>query len=250
MNSTPTLCLASLVAEACQYPVGSRQRQRLVTQIIRQMQQSGKIWRDYRIDADQYQEALQRTWVWFCQNLHNYDATQSSLMTWFNGTLQYRIKDVKREAQIQQQQFAVPYDETIDLISNLPAPPTDEPLQWLTETLDWLQQEQPRLQQITIRDRPDLDAYTLIQRRLPTPHQASWKVLSAQFDISIPTLSSFYRRQCLPLLREFAQAQGWMENAAPSRKTSSPKSPSMSPGMPSLMANLNAYAVTQAMRSA
>jgi DNA-directed RNA polymerase specialized sigma24 family protein len=216
MNTISAISISNLCLEARQYPTGSRKRERLVNQMIRQMQRSGKIWRDYRLDTDQYQEALQRTWAWFCQNLHSYDPTQSSLTTWFNCILKYRIKDVLRESQAhRRQQICLPDDETFDLISNLPAPSAEEPLQWLSDLLIWLHQEQSQLEQITIRDRPDISAYYLILRRLPTQNQASWKELSTQLDVAIPTLSSFYRRQCLPLLREFGKLQGWIDSSAP-----------------------------------
>jgi DNA-directed RNA polymerase specialized sigma24 family protein len=210
--STP-LTLTSLVLEARQYPAGSLKHQRLLNQIIRQMQQSGKIWLDYRISPDYYQEALQQTWVWFCQNLDNYDPNQASLTTWFNCILKYRIKDVLRAAQTHQNRtFVSGYRETLDIVDNLVAPQPDYSLQLLEETLAWLQQEHDQFKQITVRNHPNIDAYTLLMRRLPTWKQATWEALSAEFGVAIPTLSSFYRRRCLPLLREFGQLQGWIDD--------------------------------------
>jgi hypothetical protein len=212
MHHTTLDPLSSLVLEARQHPVGSLNRQRSLTQLIRQMQQSGKIWRDYRLTVEQQQEALQRTFVWFCQNLDRYDPTQSSLMGWFNFRLKYRIKDVLQESyQDQRRHLNLTDDETFNLIETIPAATTDEPLEILAETLAWLQRERPQLEQITIRDRPDIDAYTLLLLRLPTPNQISWKDLSAQWNVAIPTLSSFYRRQCLSLLRQYGTQQGWFE---------------------------------------
>jgi hypothetical protein len=36
--------------------------------------------------------------------------------------------------------------------------------------------------------------------------------LSEEFGLSIGTLSSFYKRQCLPRLRKFAEEQGYLED--------------------------------------
>jgi DNA-directed RNA polymerase specialized sigma24 family protein len=213
MNTSPN-SLTSLVLEVRQYPVGSSKQQRLLTQIIRQMQQSGKIWRDYRISTEHYQDALQQTWVWFYQNHHNYDPAQASVMTWFNCTLKYRIKDVLRAAKTYQEHVLISDQlEILDNTNNLLAPQSDDPLQLLEETLAWLHQERDRLKQMTIRNHPNIDAYTLILRRLPTDQQATWDALAAEFGVAIPTLSSFYQRKCLPLLREFGRRQGWIDEA-------------------------------------
>jgi hypothetical protein len=57
-----------------------------------------------------------------------------------------------------------------------------------------------------IKGRPDVNCQVLILKRLPP--EVSWKELSEEFGLSIPTLSSFYQRQCLPRLRKFAELQG------------------------------------------
>jgi hypothetical protein len=185
------------------------------------MQRSGKISRNYHIPAEQYQEALQGTWIWFCQNIDRYDPTQANVMTWFNCTLKFRIKNVIHGEMVRaarQQKHRLNFAderEAMDLIDNLPAPPVDHSHQILTTIKNWLHQEQPQLEQKAIRQRPDLNAYRLIVRRLPTGEQASWQELSTEFGVSIPTLSSFYQRKCLPLLQELGRLQGWVD--APSR---------------------------------
>ena len=73
--------LKNLVVETCQHPQGTIQRQRGLNKLIRIMQRSGKIWRDSSPD---YEDALQKTWLYFCLNLSVYDPTKASLITWFN----------------------------------------------------------------------------------------------------------------------------------------------------------------------
>ena len=53
-----------LVKEACKHPVGSAQRQKNLTKIIRIT--SKKLWRESTPD---YEDALQQTWIYFCQNM-------------------------------------------------------------------------------------------------------------------------------------------------------------------------------------
>ncbi len=50
--------LQQLVAEACSYPVRSRQRQRKLNEIVRVVTNSGRLWRD---NKPYYHDALQQT---------------------------------------------------------------------------------------------------------------------------------------------------------------------------------------------
>lgn len=217
MNSQSSIDLSSLLLEAREYPAGSPQRQRRLTYLIRQMQRSGKIWRDYQISMDQYNEVLQQTWMYFCQNLDSYDPTRANPITWFNCVLKFRIIDLRRKTmeekrRIRSHLVKVGTDDTaIDLIDRLPAPDVNQAEQMLNDLLTWLHQERSTLEQKSIRNHAAINVYTLIARRLPTEHQVSWQTLSQEFGVSVATLSSFYQRQCVPLLREFSQTQGWME---------------------------------------
>jgi DNA-directed RNA polymerase specialized sigma24 family protein len=217
MNSKSSIDLSNLLLEARAYPVGSPQRQQRLTYIIRQMQRSGKIWRDYQISVDQYNEAVQQTWIYFCQNLDSYDPTRANPLTWFNCVLKFRIKDLRRKT-IEEERRIQPHfvnamtdDSAIDLIDRLPAPDVNQAEQMMNDLLTWLHQERSNLEQKSIRNHAAINVYTLITRRLPTEHQVSWQMLSQEFGVSVPTLSSFYQRQCIPLLREFSQVQGWLE---------------------------------------
>ena len=216
MNSAPTMTdLSSLVLEARQYPAGSPQRQRILTDVIRQIQRSGKVWRDYQIPVDQYQEALQMTWICFCKNIEQYDPTRANPITWFNNMLKFKIKDVQRRVMQQEQHlkrnfsYSASADETLDLIDRQPAPAIDRSEEMLQDLYNWLQEQRSNLMQKTIRNNPKINVYLLIIRRLPTEYQMSWQALSQEFGVSVPTLSSFYQRQCIPVLREFGQLQGW-----------------------------------------
>ncbi len=86
----------------------------------------------------------------------------------------------------------------------LPAQPDipnllEEVRQWASTT--------PHLQQVHITGYPHITARLLILARLPP--ETPWKMLTAQLGLSIGTLSSFYHRQCMPLLRNFGESQGY-----------------------------------------
>ncbi|MEH2310200.1 MAG: sigma-70 family RNA polymerase sigma factor [Nostoc sp.] len=207
--------LRCLVSEACGHPPGSPQRQKLLTQIIRLT--ASRLWRE---NTPYYQDALQQTWLYFCRNVCEgltgqiYDPTYGSVITWLNAYLRRRLQDFYTN-QNREQATTVPLwvrqstsggiRETIDPVDNLPAAPQTPPI--LEDLETWANTDsEGELRRTYIKGRPDVNCQVLILQRLPP--EVSWRELSEEFGLSIPTLSSFYQRQCLPRLRKFAELEG------------------------------------------
>jgi hypothetical protein len=209
--------LRQLVTEACSHRAGSAERQKKLTRIIRLI--SNKLWKE---NTPYYQDALQQTWVYFCQNIcegntgEPYDPTRSSVITWLNFYLKRRLQDFyiddqKRQALIVSNQTggqgSSDTNHTIDPIENLVAKPDVAFL--LEEVRKWVDTDpEGELSRIHITNHPEVTAKVLILRRLPP--EASWRSIAAEFNVSIPTLSSFYQRQCLPRLRNFGESEGYL----------------------------------------
>jgi hypothetical protein len=207
--------LRRLVAEACGHPLGSPQRQKLLTQIIRLT--ANRLWRE---STPYYQDALQQTWLYFCRNVcdgltgQTYDPEYGSVITWLNAYLKRRLQDFYINQNREQattvlirvrQSTSAGTTETIDPVDNLPAAPQAPPI--LEDLEIWAQTDSDgELRRTCIKGRPDVNCQVLILKRLPP--EVSWKELSQEFDLSIPTLSSFYQRQCIPRLRKFAESEG------------------------------------------
>jgi hypothetical protein len=209
--------LRQLVEEACRHRAGSAQRQKNLTRIIRLI--TNQLWRE---NTPYYQDALQQTWVYFCQNIcegktgQPYNPSRSSVVTWLNFYLKQRLKDFYIDSQKQEAKI-VPSknwsvglgetNETTDPIENLAADP-DVPM-LLEEVKRWVETDpEGELSSIHITNHPEVTARVLILRRLPP--ETSWKTLAAEFNLSISTLSSFYQRQCLPRLRKFGESEGYL----------------------------------------
>jgi hypothetical protein len=207
--------LRGLVTEACGYPPGNPQRQKLLTQIIRLT--ASRLWRE---NNPYYQDALQQTWLYFCRNVcegltgQKYDPAYGTVVTWLNAYLKRRLQDFYLN-QNREQATTVPLrirqstsggtSETIDPVDNLPAAPEIPPI--LEDLEIWAKTDSKReLRDIYIKGRPEVNCQVLILKRLPP--EVSWRELSKEFGLSIPTLSSFYQRQCLPRLRKFAESEG------------------------------------------
>ncbi|AFZ23940.1 hypothetical protein Cylst_1668 [Cylindrospermum stagnale PCC 7417] len=206
--------LRCLVAQACGHPPGSPQRQKLLTQVIRLT--TSKLWRE---STPYYQDALQQTWLYFCRNVcegltgQTYDPTYGSIITWLNAYLKRRLQDFYLT---QHQETATivsvkirqgDNNDVIDPVDNLAASPQAPPI---LENLEiWVKKDSDgELRGTYIKERPDVNCQVLILKRLPP--EVSWRELSAEFGLSIPTLSSFYQRQCLPRLRKFAEFEGYL----------------------------------------
>ncbi|QMS87015.1 sigma-70 family RNA polymerase sigma factor [Nostoc edaphicum CCNP1411] len=207
--------LRCLVTEACGHQPGSPQRQKLLTQIIRLT--ANRLWRE---STPYYQDALQQTWLYFCRNVCEgltgqiYDPTYGTVITWLNAYLKRRLQDFYLN-QNREQATTVPLrirqsisggtSEIIDPVDNLPANPQAPPI--LEDLEIWAKTDSDgELRGTYIKGRPDVNCQVLILKRLPP--EVSWRELSEEFGMSIPTLSSFYQRQCLPRLRKFAELEG------------------------------------------
>ena len=203
--------LKQLVIETCQHPKGSPQRQKGLTQLIRLI--TDQLW---HTSAAYYPDALQQTWIYFCRNLceattcRAYDPDVATPVTWLNAYLKRRLQDFQiaesrdRRTTLSASSFSCREDDSLDPLDRIAAPPDIPPL--LEQIKAWAESD-PDLEQIHISKHPTVTARALILKRLPP--ETPWKVLSAEYGISIGTLSSFYQRQCLSKLRDYGKSQGY-----------------------------------------
>ncbi|MFN9174900.1 MAG: hypothetical protein ACK58N_10425 [Synechocystis sp.] len=206
--------LLKLIQETCEKPPNTPARQRGLNKLVFLIQKSGKIYYNHQLSQVDYEDALQKTWLYFCRNLceaitakNSYDANQGSILTWLNAYLKQRIKDayLANQAQMAMTDLS-PLDSGENArnpIENLPSPNylTNNADQILQKIQQWLQSEKKRLRRIHIRDRAEINAHLLILRRLP-PESTTWQALAQEWNIPPSTLANFYQRRCLPLLRE------------------------------------------------
>ncbi|MEM6252719.1 MAG: sigma-70 family RNA polymerase sigma factor [Cyanobacteria bacterium P01_D01_bin.156] len=207
MNNAPDE-LRRLACEACRYRYGSPERQRYLTQLIQMVKPH--LWRD---PNPYYQDALQQTWIYLCQNLCEgktakpYDPDIASVATWLNAYLKFRLLDFSNATKQERQRCISSYTDdgkTTNIVETLVAKPAIPPI--LERVQDWLEQNAHELCQIHIANHPEINCYEMILRRLPP--ETPWHAIETEFGVSYKTLESFYRRQCKPRLREFGRAEG------------------------------------------
>jgi len=207
--------LLKLYRTACDYPARSRQRNKILTKMIRFMDQSGGLSRrsSQYYNRDYYEDALQQTRLFFVKNLFEiYDPEKGTILAWLNKNLEWKLYELWRQRQ-QESARTVPSQvesdegEVMDLVENIAAPPEIQPI--LEEVKAWVEADADgELRGCHIKGHPEANCQVLILRRLPP--ETKWKDISAEFNIEVPTLSSFYRRNCLPRLREFGKSKGYL----------------------------------------
>jgi hypothetical protein len=206
--------IRQLVEAACSHPPGHPQRQRALTQILRDT--LPKLWRD---SSPYYADALQRTLMFFTENIceaktgKRYDPDVATIATWLNFYLKKRILDAQLSAQGRSIREFSTYggdDDSLDPVQQLPAPPDAQAaLAMLDRVRCWAEtDESGELRSLHIKGYPHITAQVLILRRLPPETQL--KDLAEELGAGIPTLNSFYQRQCLPRLRNFGEQQGYL----------------------------------------
>lgn len=210
------LKLLQLVRQTCSHPPNSLARQQGLHQIIILIQKSGRLLKASKNIYD-IEDAFQKAWLYFCRNLceacttnNPFNPDEDNVINWINRYLHFRIKDsLIRVAELPKVGTIVDDNgKNLDPLELIPAPPDIPPI--LMEVEKWLHLQASQLRSIHIQNRPDINCFVLIQRRLPP--ETAWKDLAVEFGVSIPTLSSFYQRKCLPCLRNFGKSASYLDS--------------------------------------
>ncbi|MCC5662266.1 sigma-70 family RNA polymerase sigma factor [Nostoc sp. XA010] len=188
------------------HPAKSLMRRQKLSEIVRVVMKSGKLWKE---NTAYYNDALQQTWLYFCRNPEQYNQESCTVFTWLNNCLKWRLQDFRsREAQIQAKTVrlsSLKIENITGAIESLP--PTDDIPPILQETYQWAFTDPDNdLASTHVKGRPDVTCQILILRRLPP--ETPWKNIAKEFDLPPSTAPNFYKRECLPRLRNFAIRQG------------------------------------------
>jgi hypothetical protein len=98
-------------------------------------------------------------------------------------------------------------DRALDCIETLEAPADIPPI--LETTRQWAMTDPDgELRRLHIQGHPEVTCQFLILERLPP--ETSWETLAAKCSVSVSNLSSFYRRHCIPRLRQFSESEGYL----------------------------------------
>ncbi|MBD1903500.1 sigma-70 family RNA polymerase sigma factor [Coleofasciculus sp. FACHB-712] len=186
--------LKQLAKSAQQHPPLAQGRQLALRKLLNGILQSGRLcrpqWGQFSgVYEDIYDEARQELLLYICQNIDKYDPERGGVMAWANVLLERRffkeaIPKILGSPGIQKMTLA-----DLDNFAVPESPPV------LNEILtEYIESDPEKLfQKEHIVNHPKANFRALVRRRILGD---SWKQISAEFGIKIPTISSFYYR-CL-----------------------------------------------------
>jgi DNA-directed RNA polymerase specialized sigma24 family protein len=186
--------LRQIAVSAQQHPALSAGRQVALRSLVQAILRSGRLCHPQRgkfsgFYQDIYDEALQELMLFICQHIDRYDSERGSVMAWVNMLLERRFfKEAIPRVMGRPDMKRVTLSDLDDLTS-------PEPQETLTDKLKACIEQDPEdvLKAECIKDHPAATFQALLQRRILGQ---SWKDISVEFDLKIPTVSSFYYR-CL-----------------------------------------------------
>jgi hypothetical protein len=208
--------LRDLALEAQRHPRGSPERQKAVGCLLGVIQQSGKLCRP-RVPqhltgsySEIYAIARQQLFCYIFDKIDNYKAERGEVMQWVNFLLTKRFPDAIRELTQPGQKF--PWQN----VQRITADDLDEVENWLFQKSTTVSQSSSPLA-ADLREYLESDPDEILQGICVknNPHATfqaiaiaiadgrSWKQISEEFNVKIPTLSSFYQRNLKKFIPQF-----------------------------------------------
>lgn len=224
--------LRNLIDEVCRYPDPCRERQKALNRLLIAIQQLPGV---YKSSHQDYPQALNRTWEWVSCKIGEFEprppSVQQSLVTWINGYLKWRIKDLYAL----DNQYSISLDQSINnqdgdqrtLLDQLPDS------QFTTPSLDLLeikivqiqeaerqrlgqqvrqsieQDKKRKLRDSHPRKHPECNCHLLTKRLLLQQPPQKIADIAREFNVSNQTLYSHWKNNCIPLLQDIGRNFGY-----------------------------------------
>ena len=197
--------LRQLAIAAQRKPKGSVDRRRALTELISTLLNSHKLCRPHRgqfqgLYEDIYAEALQRLFSFVCDRIDDYSPQKGEVLQWVNFLLSRRFfieasRDYLPAVYKGMDARSVKRLTLEHLDQSNPSELNPQMIPSLSQEVKACLEEDPEglFKQASVADHSAANFQYIAVKRL---EGYSWQDLSAEFNISVPTLSSFYRR-CL-----------------------------------------------------
>ncbi|MEM9483744.1 MAG: hypothetical protein AAGA83_08635 [Cyanobacteria bacterium P01_F01_bin.116] len=189
--------LKGLALEAQRQPHPSPLRRHALLQLVEAIRACGRLARPHRGKFSPsfydllYEEAVNRTLVYVCQKIDTYDPNRGQaqkFMNWVNFRLDRMVIECRR-------QFSDRNAQELPNLNDLERLSQPEPKSTLANDVrEYIAADHDGLFKSThIRKRPDANFQAIALARFANQ---SWDEIATQFDLKIPTLSSFFQRCC------------------------------------------------------
>lgn len=197
--------------EAQEHPLNSTARRVALSKLIQGLYKSGKLCYPYKGRFSQpyqyqyiYEEAVQDLFLYICKNIDKYDPERAEFITWANMLLSKRFfKEAVAKVVGKTNEIKVEAS-FLENVEDL-APKDDEQ----DCTYDFLKirgyiEKDPQgvFRQTCIKSYPNVNFQEIAIKRWSG---LSWKEISEEFSVPIPTLSNFYQRSLDKFRHEFKE---------------------------------------------
>ena len=195
---------------------------------------SSKIWRGGgNTDPEIYEEAKQLATEELLKRFEEYDPTIGSVLNWFNSFLKNWIKRLKKEKAIKAgKETSLLEDHGEEHFTNQTDPVTDKSNEidfgklklpkispdvfltrkFINQIRKWAEDKHSELCQCCLRDRSDVNCYTLVLMRLPRlikHHQGefefsnvpNWEMIAAELNVPESTVRCHFKNHCIGYLK-------------------------------------------------
>ncbi|MGB7442752.1 MAG: hypothetical protein WA919_16935 [Coleofasciculaceae cyanobacterium] len=193
--------LKNLALEVQRHPPRSELRQHALGELVEAIRLSGKLCRPHRTQFSPqfysllYEEAVNKTLIYVCRKIDNYDPERGQLMTWVNFRLDRVILDSYRE-------FRQPNIKDLPSLNALEElGQRKEAPSLFDKVRDSIEEDNQNIfKQTHIRNRPDASFQAIALARFSGK---SWKEISEDLGIPLPTISRFFQRCCEKFRSQF-----------------------------------------------
>ncbi len=219
------LQLQELIKQICHSAEKSWERRRLMNQLIIELSKDKNLLKSSHFD---YLEALNHTWLWLCKDLckifSKQDLNRKTLLKIINTYLSWRIKDLYiPDNRLVSLDVIVSKDEVITTLLDNVVTTNINGIDGYIEELQLQEMEiislqfikyiekdpDKRLQNAYLKNRPICNCQFLAQKLLLKEPQEKLIKIAEELNISPQTIYSFWKRNCLVLLRQIALELGY-----------------------------------------
>jgi hypothetical protein len=194
--------LGMLADKAKQYPLSKTEGRKALSILINSIYCSNKLCRPNMglpasLHNEIYKEGLQNLSLWLCHNIHKYDSERGDIMAWVNTLLIKRFyREAARSIMGKKNQIYV----EPSFWDNLPSYDLPSRIDCEKEIIERFQKVRNYIEtdpkaifkQAKMKSNPNITFQKIALKKISG---ASWKQISEELCVPIPTLSNFYQRR-------------------------------------------------------
>lgn len=218
-----------LIATVCEHPTGSREWRRAMTRLLLEIQKLPGIAKSSHPD---YLQALNITWDWVSRNICRLFANNElrvpidrSLVSWVNGYLYWRIRDLYEPEKNFSLDVPVPNSESgTTMGDNLPDPGLSGLDAYIARVhaqkikriaiklIDYIEQDpEGKLRNCCHWEYAECNCQILIKRRLLKDPPDTFKQIAEDLNMPLSKLTNLWAGKCKRLLQRIGKELGYQE---------------------------------------